>query len=72
MKRRLVFSKSAMIRRRQSLGLTQPQVAERLGCSQQKISALELGTRSPTIAALGDLASVLRVQPNDLLTWEGE
>lgn len=46
---------------REQLGLTQEQVAERSGFSQQYISGLENGRRNPTIVSLYELALSLGV-----------
>ena len=47
--------------------MTQEQLAEHSGFSQQYISGLECGRRNPTIVSLFDLAQALGVQPVDLL-----
>lgn len=49
-------------------GLTQEQVAERSGFSQQYISGLEQGKRNPTIVTLFELAQALGVSHVDLVT----
>jgi transcriptional regulator with XRE-family HTH domain len=48
-------------RARQSLGLTQEELADRSGFSQQYLSGLERGRRNPTVVTLYELASALRV-----------
>lgn len=48
--------------------ITQEELAERSGFSQQYISGLECGRRNPTVVSLFDLAQALGVQPVDLLT----
>jgi transcriptional regulator with XRE-family HTH domain len=47
--------------------LTQEQVAERSGFSQQYISGLEAGQRNPTIVSLYELAQALDVNYLELL-----
>jgi transcriptional regulator with XRE-family HTH domain len=51
-------------------GLTQEQLAERSGFSQQYISGLEQGRRNPTIVTIYELATVLGVSHLDLVTPE--
>lgn len=52
---------------RQGKGLTQEQVEERSGFSQQYISGLEQGKRNPTIVTLFELAQALGVSHVDLV-----
>lgn len=54
-------------RLRQQRGLTQEQLAELSGFSQQYISGLEKGRRNPTIVTLYELALVLGVSHIDLV-----
>lgn len=49
------------LRIRKERGLTQEQLAERSGLSQQYISGLEQGRRNPTIVTLYELATALGV-----------
>ncbi|MBC2653613.1 helix-turn-helix domain-containing protein [Novosphingobium aerophilum] len=63
--RRLIGQNFARIR--QARGLTQEQVAERSGFSQQYISGLERGHRNPTVVTLFELAQALGASPLDLL-----
>ena len=49
-------------------GLTQEQLAEKSGHSQQYISGLERGARNPTVVSLFELAQALQVTPVDLIT----
>ena len=49
------------------LNLTQEQLAERAGISQQYISGLEGGRRNPTILTLFELAVALGSTPMELL-----
>ena len=52
---------------RQKKGLTQEQLAEISGFSQQYISGLEQGRRNPTVVTLYELASSLGVSHLDLV-----
>ena len=52
---------------RQASGMTQEQLAEESGFSQQYISDLERGRRNPTIVSLYELAQALKSTPIDLL-----
>jgi transcriptional regulator with XRE-family HTH domain len=52
---------------RQEKGLTQEQLAETSGFSQQYISGLEQGRRNPTVVTLYELAIALGVSYLDLL-----
>jgi len=63
--RRLVGRNFARIRR--AKGLTQEEVAEVSGFSQQYLSGLEQGHRNPTVVTLFELAQALRIRPVDLL-----
>jgi transcriptional regulator with XRE-family HTH domain len=63
--RRLVGRNFARIRR--AKGLTQEQVEELSGFSQQYLSGLEQGRRNPTVITLYELAQALGVRPVDLL-----
>lgn len=63
--RKLVGSNTARIRK--ELGLTQEELAEKSGLSQQYISGLENGLRNPTIVTVYELATALGVSHLDLL-----
>lgn len=63
--RRLVGLNFARIRGLR--GLTQEQVADISGFSQQYISGLEQGRRNPTIVTLFELSQALSVTPLDLI-----
>lgn len=52
---------------RQARGMTQEQLAEESGFSQQYISDLERGRRNPTIVSLYELAQALKSTPIELL-----
>lgn len=66
--RRLVGANFVRLRREK--GLTQEQVAERSGYSQQYVSGLEQGRRNPTVVTLHELAQALGVGYLDLLAPE--
>ena len=63
--RKLVGRNAARIRL--AKGLTQEQLAERSGLSQQYLSGLERGKRNPTIVTLYEIASALGVSHVDLV-----
>ena len=63
--RRLVGRNFARIRR--AKGLTQEQVEERSGHSQQYLSSLERGRRNPTVVTLFELAQALEVSHVELI-----
>lgn len=63
--RKLVGRNFARIR--QERGLTQEQVAERSGFSQQYLSGLEQGSRNPTIVTVFEIAQALGVDYLELL-----
>lgn len=54
-------------RLRQAKGLTQEQVEERSGFSQQYLSSLERGMRNPTIITIYEIAQALEVDYVDLI-----
>ncbi|MCK0166237.1 helix-turn-helix domain-containing protein [Jannaschia sp. S6380] len=68
--RRLVGRNFARLR--QERGLTQEQVEELSGFSQQYLSGLERGRRNPTIITLYELAQALGVDHLDLLKPDDE
>lgn len=63
--RRLVGRNITRIRK--GRGLTQEQLADRSGFSQQYLSGLEQGRRNPTVVTLYEIATALGVKPIDLL-----
>lgn len=63
--RKLVGRNAARIRTEK--GLTQEQLAERSGLSQQYLSGLERGKRNPTIVTIYEIASALGVSHVDLV-----
>lgn len=63
--RKLVGKNAERLRRER--GMTQEQLAEISGFSQQYISGLERGQRNPTVVTLYELAVALGAAPTDLL-----
>lgn len=63
--RKLVGRNVERLRRAQ--GLTQEQLAEKSGFSQQYISGLENGQRNPTVVTLYEIAIALGSTPIELL-----
>ena len=63
--RRLVGDNCARIRKER--GLTQEELAERSGLTQQYLSDLERGKRNPTIVTLYELAQALGVSHVELV-----
>lgn len=55
-------------RRRARLGLSQIQLAERLGVAQSYVSDLESGNKVPLVPTLADLAEALETTPAKLIT----
>lgn len=53
-------------------GLTQEQLSDRSGFSQQYISDMERGLRNPTIVSLYELADALGTTPVALITPDDE
>ncbi|MEP5758261.1 MAG: helix-turn-helix transcriptional regulator [Litoreibacter sp.] len=64
--RQLVGQNFARLRREQ--GLTQEQLEERSGFSQQYLSGLERGQRNPTVITLYELSQALGVSCVELIT----
>jgi transcriptional regulator with XRE-family HTH domain len=52
---------------RNERGLSQEQLSERSGFTQQYLSGLERGHRNPTVVTLFELAQALGVEPVDLI-----
>jgi transcriptional regulator with XRE-family HTH domain len=52
--------------RRQSLGLTQVQLAHRAGCNRQSIVRVETAAHSPSLDRLFALADALEISLDDL------
>ena len=68
--RKLVGRNFSRLRRER--GLTQEQVEERSGFSQQYLSSLERGRRNPTVITLYELAQALGVEHLELVKPDGE
>ena len=68
--RQLVGRNFARLRREK--GLTQEQVEERSGFSQQYLSDLERGKRNPTIVSLFELSQAIGVSHVDLVQPDDE
>ncbi len=67
--KRLIGRNFARLRRAQ--GLTQEQVAELSGLSQQYLSGLESGRRNPTLITIYQVAVALGVSHVDLVAPDG-
>jgi DNA modification methylase/DNA-binding XRE family transcriptional regulator/DNA-directed RNA polymerase subunit RPC12/RpoP len=66
------WSGEAAIRaRREQLGLSQTELAQRLGVSKSLLSHIEAGKRQPTEAQIAVLAATLRLPPELLLVGTG-
>ena len=63
--RKLVGRNTARLRR--ARGMTQEQLAELSGFSQQYISGLENGRRNPTVVTLFEIARALDATPVELV-----
>lgn len=68
--RKLVGRNFARLRR--AKGLTQEEIEERSGFSQQYLSGLERGNRNPTVITLYELAQALGVSHVELVTPDAE
>jgi transcriptional regulator with XRE-family HTH domain len=55
---------------RAAKGLTQEQIEERSGFSQQYLSGLERGKRNPTVVTLYELAQALGVSHEELIRMD--
>lgn len=55
--------------RREALGLTQEELADRAGLRQGHLSQIERGTRRPTLQTLGKLRDALELSPTDWMEW---
>ncbi|CUI86738.1 MULTISPECIES: helix-turn-helix domain-containing protein [Achromobacter] len=58
----------AIAKRRGACGLTQEQVAERLGIGVEAVSRMERGVALPTVVRLGELAEIFGCNIADLVT----
>ena len=57
-----------LVTARKALGLSQQQVATRLKTSQTVIARIEIGERRIDVVEFIDLASVLRIDPREVLS----
>ena len=64
---RYVELRIALKRRRKSLGLTQEQLAERLGLHKQFVSRVEMGSRRLDVVEFVDFAIALEMEPEALI-----
>lgn len=55
-------------RQRETLGLTQTQVAERLGIRQPSYAEIEAGRRMPGLDVVERVAAALEVTPTELIS----
>ena len=55
---------------RKARGLTQPQLAKRVGCSTEFISLVERGVNAPSVAGLEKFTKALQVTLVKLFTFE--
>lgn len=58
----------AIAKSRAASGLTQEQVAERLGIGNEAVSRMERGLVMPTVSRIFELADIFRCEAADLLT----
>jgi len=68
--RKLIGRNFARLRRER--GLTQEELEERSGFSQQYLSSLERGRRNPTVITVYELAQSMGVDYLDLLRPDGQ
>lgn len=59
---------NAIAKRRRMAGLTQAEIAERLGISNDAISRMERGSIMPTVLRLIQFAEIFHCEASDLLT----
>ena len=56
-----------IMERRKALGMTQEQLAERIGTSRVYITYLETGVKVPSLAMLKSVAAALECKAGDLI-----
>lgn len=61
---------NAIVRRRKELGLTQDELAERVGTTKQVVSKYELGQRSPKVIMANAFATALETTLDEMLGVE--
>ena len=59
---------SPIARQRLASGMTQGQLAEKIGCSQKDVSRWERGARTPRVETLAKIADVFGCQMEDLIS----
>jgi transcriptional regulator with XRE-family HTH domain len=60
------FAKNIIVARKK-LGISQQELADRLGVRQSTIANYETGIRTPSLKELDHIAKVLKIEPGDLL-----
>ena len=61
-------NESPIARQRLASGMTQGQLAEKIGCSQKDVSRWEHGARTPRAETLAKLADALGCRMEDLIS----
>ena len=61
-------NESPIARQRLASGMTQGQLAEKIGCSQKDVSRWEHGARTPRVETLAKLADALGCRMEDLIS----
>lgn len=61
-----------VLRCRRAASMTQEDLAEKSGLSQQYLSGLERGRRNPTVVTLHELAQALGVTHLELLAYDAD
>jgi len=64
-----MINNTHLILRRYALGMTQKQLAERVGIGKDQISRIESGRAMPSIKTLVTLCRTLQTNPNQVLIW---
>ena len=59
---------SPLARARRAAGMTQGQLAEKIGCSQKDVSRWEHGARTPRVETLAKIAGVFGCKIEDLIS----
>lgn len=59
---------SPLARARMAAGMTQGQLAEKIGCSQKDVSRWEHGARTPRVETLAKIAGVFGCKIEDLIS----
>lgn len=56
---------------REQLGVTQAELAEKIGMTRQTVIAIEQGKYSPSLEAAYRIARVLKMPLTDVFVWSG-